>query len=667
MRVLVTGASGFIGRHVARRFVAGGAEVYALVRAPGDRLAIPGAIPVEGDLADPDSLAALEELPPLDVVCHLAADTRMDATEEEIEVNVSGTAALISRLGLQIRDARFLFASSIAAVDRVSKPRAPLTTDDPPAPRSPYGISKLRCEELVAAEAEAREFSATILRLGTIYGPGQERGGVVTLARAAKAGGLAARLPWPGKISFCLVTDVAEAFWRLADRDEPVPGTFFCGGGTPYSMAEAAEMLRGVHGGGAGPFPFTRWILGLANFMLWLPGVRKFAPWSLRAALADTISCDSEPLRAAVDLEWTPLEAGLAETFGPRPDPVSVPPAPTDRPVRSLVSGATGFLGRELVRALAAAHGPENVVGLVREPLPETEAAAAAELRAAGVELRPCDLLSRTVFDTADLEFDVLYHLAAETDSGAPPERLSINTEGTRNLLTTLGPALAGKRIVFAGATASVDRAAKPKDLMRETDPENPRTGYGLSKLEAEVILAKLADRYGATWVVPRFSPVWTPDLSTGFLGAFADQVRGKSILRRVRWPGRITMIRRDDAAAILKHLGESGAADGRPVHVGDGEVYTYAGLIGDMRRLADDAGWSVPIPGFLWAFIRWCAWLPVASMVVPWRLSCLLGDDLAVSTERQREVYPEALKTWPESESEVLAEAGLTTSSEDD
>ena len=220
MRVLVTGASGFIGRYVARRFVAGGAEVYALVRSPGDRLALPGAIPIEGDLGNPESLAALEELPPLDVVCHLAADTRMDASEEELEVNVSGTAALISHLALQLKDARFLFASSIAAVDRKTKPDAPLTTDDPPAPRSAYGLSKLRGEELVTAEAGVRGFSASLLRLGTIYGPGQERGGVVTLARAAKAGGLAARLPWPGKISFCHVADVAEVFWRLADRDD---------------------------------------------------------------------------------------------------------------------------------------------------------------------------------------------------------------------------------------------------------------------------------------------------------------------------------------------------------------------------------------------------------------------------------------------------------------
>jgi hypothetical protein len=161
---------------------------------------------------------------------------------------------------------------------------------------------------------------------------------------------------------------------------------------------------------------------------------------------------------------------------------------------------------------------------------------------------------------------------------------------------------------------------------------------------------------------VPRFSPIWTADLSTGFLGAFADQVRGRSILRRVLWPGRVTMIRREDAVAILRHFGETGGADGMAVHIGDGEVYAYARLIRDLRRMAGDSRWSLPIPGFLWAFIRWGAWLPVASKFAPWRLSCLLGDDLAVSTERLRSVYPEPMKTWPESEAEVLAAAGLVS-----
>lgn len=316
MRALVTGATGFIGEHVARRFLEGGTEVFALVRPPASRLSIEGVTAVGADLTDRAALRVLDDLPDFDVVCHLAADTRMDAGEEVWNANVHGTANLLGRLGPRLAGKRFLFASSIAAVDRTAKPRRPLTTEDRPAPRSVYAKSKLRGEELLAEEAAARGFSLANLRLATIYGPGQESGGVVTLAKAAKEGGLAARLPWPGKISFCYVGDVAEVFWRLASAPEAVSGTYFVAEDRGFSMAEAAAMLREIGGGGKGPMRLAYPALALARFLIWLPVARGVAPWSLRAALSDTILCDSDPIRRVTGVEWTPLRTGLERTFG---------------------------------------------------------------------------------------------------------------------------------------------------------------------------------------------------------------------------------------------------------------------------------------------------------------------------------------------------------------
>jgi nucleoside-diphosphate-sugar epimerase len=316
VRVLVTGVSGFIGREVARTFAAHGAEVLALVRPPSFRVKIPGVTVVPGDLARIESLGELPARGPVDVVCHLAADTRMTATAEEARVNVDGTRHLLACLGEGLRGARFVFASSIAAVDRVRKPRGPLGTDARPAPRSPYAVSKLECEELLRAESEARGFPMTVLRLGTVYGRGQERGGLVTLAEAVRRGSLVARLPWPGRISFCAVEDVAKAFLLLATRPEPAPGTYFVAEDRGYTMAEAAAILRTVTGAAKGPLPVPRFLLRFANFLLWLPVVRRFAPWSLRAALADTILCDSGPLTRLLDMRWTALPEGLARTFG---------------------------------------------------------------------------------------------------------------------------------------------------------------------------------------------------------------------------------------------------------------------------------------------------------------------------------------------------------------
>jgi dihydroflavonol-4-reductase len=322
--------------------------------------------------------------------------------------------------------------------------------------------------------------------------------------------------------------------------------------------------------------------------------------------------------------------------------------------MKAVVSGSTGFLGEALVRDLVAAHGADSVVGLVRNPLPDEERPAAEALHGMGVRLLPVDLMSYPVFSKPDVEVDVLYHLAAETDSGASPERLLVNTQGTRNLLQTFGRRLDGKRVVMSGATAAVDRDRRPTKLMSENDPPRPRTAYGQSKLDAENILVDLAAELGYAWSVARFSPVWTGEPLTGFLGAFRDQVKGRSLVRRVRWPGRITMIHRDDAVAILRHLGESGAADGEAVHIGDGNVYRYADLLRDLRELAGDSGWSLPIPGFLWAFIRWCAWLPLVRRGVPWRLSCLLGDDLAVDTAKLDRLMPGTRRTWDEGKAEI-------------
>jgi nucleoside-diphosphate-sugar epimerase len=316
--------------------------------------------------------------------------------------------------------------------------------------------------------------------------------------------------------------------------------------------------------------------------------------------------------------------------------------------MRALVTGATGYLGRALSLDLAEAHGPAAVAALVRDPLPEAEQEAAEELRAAGISLVPADLLALPVGDLPLAPFDVIYHLAAETDSAAPPERQRVNDRGTANLLETLGPErLRGRRVVLAGATAAIDRARRPRAPMREDDPPAPRTAYGRSKLEAERLLAAYAEAWEFAFTVPRFSPVWTPDLDTGFVKAFREQAENRSVLRLVGWPGRVTMVRREDAVSVLRHLGETGAGDGRAVNVADGNLYRYRDLMRDLRRRAGGGGMFLPVPGLLWAFVRWCAWLPVIRSRVPWRLSCLLGDDLAADTTRLEEIYDRPLLSW--------------------
>ncbi len=146
MRSLVTGASGFIGRRLARELVRRGDEVACLVRRTSRTAPLSG-LPVElvvGDLGDPGSLDAAVK--GRDRVFHLAGVVQALDEADFDTANTRGTANLV---GACLRAApglkRFVFVSSIAAAGP-SGPGRPVVETDAPKPVSAYGRSKLAAE-----------------------------------------------------------------------------------------------------------------------------------------------------------------------------------------------------------------------------------------------------------------------------------------------------------------------------------------------------------------------------------------------------------------------------------------------------------------------------------------------------------------------------------------
>ncbi|MFV2173657.1 NAD-dependent epimerase/dehydratase family protein [Actinomadura sp. LOL_016] len=163
MRILVTGAGGYIGYAVARRLAAAGHDVDGLVRRD---TALPrGVRPVVGDL--------LGSLPPgpYDGVCHLAALTRVRESFDDplayYETNVQGTLALLRALG---RDGAHVVFGSTAAVYGTPSERRPIPETAGTAPASPYGASKLAAEQMIRQHARTGAIGATILRTFNVSG-----------------------------------------------------------------------------------------------------------------------------------------------------------------------------------------------------------------------------------------------------------------------------------------------------------------------------------------------------------------------------------------------------------------------------------------------------------------------------------------------------------------
>ncbi len=229
-RVMLTGATGYLGHHLMRSLSDAGADVVA----PGRRVGTGGSL----DLEDPDGCAACVERVGPDIVIHAAAMSRMGDCEADPanaeRCNAQATAALAAAAR------RICYVSTDLVFDG---DRAPYRGDSTAEPRSAYGVSKLAGETAVRDRAT----SGLVVRVPLLFGPSFDgRRGATDMLRAARADGRQLGLFTNEYRTPLHVAVAARELVRLALGDRT--GVVHLAGPERISRFDFAQRFAAAHG-----------------------------------------------------------------------------------------------------------------------------------------------------------------------------------------------------------------------------------------------------------------------------------------------------------------------------------------------------------------------------------------------------------------------------------
>ncbi len=253
VRVLITGMTGFVGRHLVALLLGEGAEVHGTLL-PGLREVPPqGTRGHEVDITDASAMAELMAGVAPDGVVHLAAAASVGQSFSDPDgtwhVNVEGTRGVLEGMRQAAPRARMVMALSGEEYGRVPLDKLPVTESTPLNPVSPYAKSKVAADELCARYQRDHSLAVVRLRAFNQLGPGQDLRFVLPsickqVADAEMAGDSLCLLEL-GNIEtrrdFLDVRDVVGAYSLLLSRGDPAQ-TYLAGTGRSHSIRDLVDV-----------------------------------------------------------------------------------------------------------------------------------------------------------------------------------------------------------------------------------------------------------------------------------------------------------------------------------------------------------------------------------------------------------------------------------------
>lgn len=244
MKILITGASGFIGSYIVEEALKRGFETWAAIRKSSSRMFLQDERIhfLEVDFSSQEKIEEQLKDHQFDYVVHAAGATKCLHKEDFYRINLEGTQHLVSALlSLQMPLKRFVYISSLSIMGaiREQQPYEEIRESDEAQPNTAYGKSKLAAEEWLSSLTSP--FPYIILRPTGVYGP-RERDYFLQVKSIRNHVDFAVGLQRQD-ITFVYVTDVVQAIFLALDKGE-IGRKYFLSDGEVYQSSEFSNLVH---------------------------------------------------------------------------------------------------------------------------------------------------------------------------------------------------------------------------------------------------------------------------------------------------------------------------------------------------------------------------------------------------------------------------------------
>lgn len=271
MKTLITGATGFIGSHIARVLYEKGRKIKCLVRKTSQTsfLEALGVELVYGDLLDKSSLQ--EALEGVDIVYNLAGEVYAPREECYYQVNLMGLNNLLTTC-LKSTVRKIIHFSSSSSVGPNQDENTPIDENTPCRPVTPYGKSKLEGEYTIRRFAKENSLPIVIIRPPLVYGPGVSKSSRVLMFLNLINKGLF-RIVGDGKnlISLCYIDNLIHGTLKAEAQKNAEGETYFIADERPYSVNEIAETIAREEGKKLSKGHLPIWVAEILSMALVIP------------------------------------------------------------------------------------------------------------------------------------------------------------------------------------------------------------------------------------------------------------------------------------------------------------------------------------------------------------------------------------------------------------